>query len=58
MAKVKEAGKAKEQKNKVFADLLIALLQGAQIETCQTENGWQINVHLHGPFDIESNLSL
>jgi len=51
-----DAGKAKELKDKIFNDLLIALLQGAQIETSQTENGWQINLHLHGPFDIESNL--
>src|SRR5439155_8036641 len=51
-----DSGKAKEEKDKLFATALIALLQGARIETRQAENGWQIDVLLTGPFDVESNL--
>ena len=51
-----DASKATDEKGKSFADALIAMLQQARIETRQTENGWQIDIHLSGPLDIESNL--
>jgi hypothetical protein len=44
------------EKEKASAIAMIALLEQAQIETRQTENGWQINVLLKGPIDIEANL--
>jgi hypothetical protein len=51
-----DASKATEEKDKLFATALITLLQDTRIETRQTDNGWQINVHLQEPFDVESNL--
>jgi len=51
-----DASKASEEKGKVFANSLIALLLQARIETRITDNGWQIDLQLSGPIDIESNL--
>jgi hypothetical protein len=42
------------EKEKATASAIIALLEQAQIETRQTENGWQIDVRLKGPIDVES----
>ena len=37
-----------------FATAIIALLEQARIQTRQTEKGWQIDVQLNGPIDVES----
>jgi beta-lactamase regulating signal transducer with metallopeptidase domain len=47
---------ATAQKGDALSHQWIAFLQRARIETRQTDNGWQIEVHLNGPIDIESNL--
>jgi hypothetical protein len=50
--------KDENEKEKASASAIIALLEQAQIETRQTENGWKIDVRLNGPVDIESSLGL
>lgn len=42
------------EKEKFLATAIIALLEQARIETRQTEKGWQIDVQLNGPIDVES----
>jgi hypothetical protein len=51
-----DASKAEKEADKLFATAIIALLEQARIQTRQTENGWQIDVQLNGPINIESNL--
>jgi hypothetical protein len=47
---------AEDNRKKVFTTAMIALLEQARIETRQTEIGWQIDVRITGPIDIESSL--
>ena len=48
--------KATKEKDKAFGADLIAMLEQARLELRHTERGWQIEIQLSGPADIESNL--
>jgi beta-lactamase regulating signal transducer with metallopeptidase domain len=51
-----DASKAALEKGKALAIAKIAMLEQARLETRRTESGWEIDLQLSGPIDIESNL--
>jgi beta-lactamase regulating signal transducer with metallopeptidase domain len=48
--------KTTKEEEKSVGDDLIAMLEHARVETRLADSGWQIEIHLSGPIDIESNL--